>query len=223
MSKHVIERLKAQFGERILETSDFRGDEAAVVAPESWLEVANFLKHDADCAMNQWVDLTAVDYPEREPEQPRFDVLFSVRSFEKRYRIRIKTRLADGKSLPTLTGVWVGADWAEREVFDMFGIKFEGHHDLRRILLYEEFVGHPLRKDYPIEKTQPLMPYRQVDGLVKLPPFGQDEGQPFARVNWADRLRGGDRQVSPAIAVQQGQRRSISETSAGESGADVEE
>jgi len=222
MSKLVIERLRAKFGERILETSDFRGDDAAIVAPESWIEVATFLRDDPECAMNQWVDLTAVDYPEREPEIARFDVLVSVRSFEKKHRVRIKTRVADGKSLPTLTKVWVGADWAEREVFDMFGIKFEGHHDLRRILLYEEFVGHPLRKDYPIEKTQPLIPYRQVDGLAKLPPFGLDEGQPWARVNWADRLRGGDRQVSPAIGVQQGQRRALSETSAAETGADQE-
>lgn len=220
MSKHVIELLKAQFGERILETSDFRGDDTAVIAPESWLEVATFLRDDPECAMNQWVDLTAVDYPEREPEGPRFDVVLSLRSFEKKYRVRIKTRLADGKALPTLTTVWVGADWAEREVFDMFGIKFEGHHDLRRILLYEEFVGHPLRKDYPIEKTQPLMPYRQVDGLSKLPPFGLDEGQPFGRVRWSDRLQGGDRQVSPAIAVQLGQKRALSDSSAGETGAD---
>ncbi len=223
MSKRVIERLRAHVGDRILETSDFRGDDAAVVAPESWVEVATFLKHDADCAMNHFIDLTAVDYPEREPEQPRFEVLVSVRSHATNARVRIKTRLADGKSLPTLTGVWAGADWAEREVFDMFGISFAGHPDQRRILLYEEFVGYPLCKDYPIEKTQPLIPYRKVEGLTKLPPFGQDEGQPWSRIHWAERLRGGDRQVSPAIAVQQGQKRALSDSSAVEVSPDAEE
>ena len=83
----------------------------------------------------------------------------------------------------------------------MFGIKFKGHPDLRRILLYEEFVGHPLRKDYPIDKAQPLVPYREVSEIDKLAPFGIEEGQPFARIDWESRLAGRDEQVSPAIGV----------------------
>jgi NADH-quinone oxidoreductase subunit C len=216
MSKRVLERLKSQFGERILATSDFRGDDTAVVAPGDWLAVAQFLKSDAECAMNQFVDLTAVDYPEREPELPRFEVVLIVRSLSLKQRVCIKTRVADGEALSTLIRVWAGADWAEREVYDMFGLKFQGHPDLRRVLLYEEFVGYPLRKDYPIERTQPLVPYRQVEGLTKLPPFGQDEGQPWARISWRERLGGGDNQVSPAIAVQVGQKRALSESSAHE-------
>jgi NADH-quinone oxidoreductase subunit C len=222
MSKLAIERLQAQFGERILETSDFRGDDSARVASDTWLEAARFLK-DA-CGMNQFTDLTAVDYPEREPEEPRFEVILCVRSLEQKKRVRLKTRVEDGKSLPSLIKVWAGADWAEREVFDMFGIRFEGHPDLRRILLYEEFVGYPLRKDYPIEKTQPLLPYRETAfNVSKLPPFGLDEGQPFGRIRWQDRLRGGDEQVSPAIALQTGQREALSQTSAGGSSAGTEE
>ena len=96
-------------------------------------------------------------------------------------------------------------------------------HDLRRVLLYEEFVGFPLRKDYPIERTQPLIPYRQVEGLSKLPPFGMDEGQPWGRIQWQERLAGRDNQVSPAIAVQVGQKRALSETSAREGNAEAEE
>ncbi|MGB5704298.1 MAG: NADH-quinone oxidoreductase subunit C, partial [Polyangiales bacterium] len=107
-----------------------------------------------------------------------------------------------------------GANWAEREVFDMFGIEFQDHPDLRRILLYEEFIGHPLRKDYPIDKAQPLVPYREVTDITKLPPFGIEEGQPFARIDWEARLAGGDHQVSPAIGVQQGQRRTLSDSEA---------
>ncbi|HEY6881966.1 MAG TPA: NADH-quinone oxidoreductase subunit C [Polyangiales bacterium] len=213
MSKRVLERLSAQFGERILETTDFRGDECAIVAADSWLEVARFLKTDRDCAMNQFTDLTVVDYPEREPELPRFDVVLHVRSLTQKYRIRIKTRVEEDRPLPSLIGVWAGADWAEREAFDMFGIKFEGHPDLRRILLYEEFVGYPLRKDYPIDRTQPLIPYREdAQFLAKLPPFGQDEGQPWTRINWKARLVGDDKQVSPAIALQQGQRSALSQS-----------
>ncbi len=222
MSKVVVERLQAQFGERILETTDFRGDETVRVAPADWAEVAQFLK--TQCGMNHFTDITAVDYPEREPEEPRFEVLLIVRSMQSGQRIRVKTRVEDGKSLPTLEKIWAGADWGEREIFDMFGIKFEGHHDLRRILLYEEFVGHPLRKDYPIEKTQPLMPYRETAvNVAKLPPFGADEGQPFSRIQWQERLKGRDQQVSPAIAVQTGQRRALSESSAGQSSAGTEE
>jgi len=224
MSQRVIERLQAQFGERIVQTSNFRGDDMALINPDSWVEVATFVKTDAECALTHFTDLTAVDYPEREPELPRFDVILCARSLEKRQRVILKTRIADGQSLPTLTKVWAGADWAEREVFDMFGIKFEGHPDLRRILLYEEFVGFPLRKDYPIDRTQPLVPYRELPGQVtKLAPFGQDEGQPWGRIEWHNRLEGGDRQVSPAIAVQVGQKRALSETSAGEGGAEAEE
>ncbi len=222
MSKLVLERLSAQFGERILETSDFRGDEVARIAPESWLEIAQFLK--GECGMNQFTDMTAVDYPEREPEEPRFDVVLCVRSLGCGQRVRIKTRVPDVKSLPTLTTVWAGADWGEREIFDMFGIRFDGHPDLRRILLYEEFQGYPLRKDYPIEKTQPLIPYRETsDHVAKLPPFGPDEGQPFGRIQWQERLRGRDQQVSPAIAVQTGQRQALSQSSAGENTAGTEE
>lgn len=85
---------------------------------------------------------------------------------------------------------------------------------MRRVLLYEEFEGYPLRKDYPIDRTQPLVPYRQTEGLTKLPPFGQTEGQPFNRIDWQARLAGGNKQVSPAIGVQQGQRDALSQSSA---------
>ena len=220
MSQLVLDRLKAQFGERILETTSFRGDDTARVAKQDWIEIATFLKNDPECTCKHFTDLTAVDYPEREPEDERFEVILLVRSLEKKQRAILKTRVADGESLATLIGVWGGADWAEREVFDMFGIKFEGHPDLRRILLYDEFVGYPLRKDYPIDRTQPLMPYRELPGQVtKLPPFGQDEGQPWGRIQWQERLQGKDQQVSPAIAVQVGQRRALSDSSAHESGA----
>jgi len=212
MSQAVVDRLNAQFGERVLETSDAFGDHEVVVALKDWVEVAQFMKDDGDLQMDHFIDLTAVDYPER--ESARFDVVLMTRSSVTGARIRLRTRAKDGEEPGTLAGTWSGANWAEREVWDMFGIKFNGHPDMRRILLYEEFVGHPLRKDYPIDKAQPLVPYREVSDIDKLPPFGIEEGQPFARIDWESRLSGGDNQVSPALGVQQGQRRALSDSEA---------
>jgi len=211
MSKKVLDRLASAFGDRILEATSFRGDDQAVVAPKDWKEIAAFLRDDASCAMDHFLDLTAADYPER--DGPRFDVLLFLRSTKLNYRVRLKTRVGDGDSLASLMSVWPGADWGEREIYDMFGVKFEGHPDMRRILLYDEFDGFPLRKDYPIEKTQPLVAYRNVEGIDKLPPFGPDEGQPFSRIDWNARLEGKDLPVSPAISVQVGKRKALSQGS----------
>ncbi len=214
MSERVLRRLREQFGEGILETSAYRGDEQAVVEPALWKAAALFLRDDPQTAMDHFIDLTAVDYPEREPELPRFDVILVVRSLEKKHRVRLKTRVGEGQPLDSLVQVWVGANWAEREVWDMFGIRFAGHPDLRRILLYEEFEGHPLRKDYPIDRPQPLVPYREADHLEKLPPFGVEMGQPWARVDWQARLRGEGRPASPALGVEQGWARTLSDSEA---------
>lgn len=209
MSQKVLDRLKAELGARVLATSSFRGDDEAVVAPANWIVAARLLRDDPFCAMNHFIDLTAIDYPEREPSIPRFDVVLCLRSLEKNHRVRLKTRVRDGEPLESLCPIWQGANWTEREVWDLFGIPFKDHPDLRRILMYEEFVGHPLRKDYPIQKTQPLVAYRDVPP-AKLAPFGDDMGSPFGRIDWLARLGGGDRQVSPAIAEQVGQRPALS-------------
>jgi len=214
MSQAVLDRLSTQFGERILATSDAFGDHEARVAVKDWVEVAQFIKDDAELQMDHFIDLTAIDYPER--KSARFDLTLIMRSSVNGARIRLRTHVEDGEEPGTLSGLWAGANWAEREVWDMFGIKFKDHPDMRRILLYEEFVGHPLRKDYPIDKAQPLVPYREVSEIEKLAPFGIEEGQPFARIDWESRLAGRDEQVSPAIGVQQGQRRSLSDSEAAE-------
>jgi NADH-quinone oxidoreductase subunit C len=99
----------------------------------------------------------------------------------KKHRVRVKTRVSGADPrVATLTGVWAGANWQEREVFDMYGVKFEGHPDLRRILMYEEFEGFPLRKDYPANRAQPLVSYRE-GTFNKLGPFLHDEGMPLNR------------------------------------------
>ena len=101
------------------------------------------------------------------------------------HRLRAKATVGrrDGSraEIDSWSGLWGAANWAERECFDMFGIIFRGHPDLRRILLYPEFVGHPLRRDYPAQHIQPLVPFRDVDNIEKLPPFGRTEGMSFGR------------------------------------------
>jgi NADH-quinone oxidoreductase subunit C len=218
VSAKVQKRLKAEFGDAILEADSFRGDERALVAPKDWVRVAEFLRDDPACSMNHFGDFTAVDWPERDGE--RFELVLYVRSVQHAHRIFLRTWIADGKDAPTLSKVWAGANWAEREIYDMFGVKFAGHKDMRRILLYEEFEGYPLRKDYPIDRAQPLVEYRTDEGTTKLPPFGIDEGQPFARIDWEERLAGRDAQVSPSMAVQQGQARALSDSDAAEQQAE---
>jgi NADH-quinone oxidoreductase subunit C len=181
MSKKVLELLEQRFGGAILETHSSYGDDTAVVDPARWREIALFLRDDPRCAFDMFTDLTAVDYM---GQDPRFEVVCHLRSLDRVHRIRIKTRVGDadgeGAELDSLVPVWRGANWYERETFDMFGVIFKGHPDLRRILMYPEFVGHPLRKDYPAEKTQPLVEYRK-GPFEKLPPFGPEEGLPFGR------------------------------------------
>ena len=181
MSKRVLDRLKQTFGDAILETHAQHGDETAVVDPARWKEIARFLRDDDRCAMNHFIDLTAVDFLGR--REPRFEVVLHLRSLEKGHRLRLKTRVGDayGESVEvdSVTPIWSGANWFERETFDMFGIVFRGHPDLRRLLMYPEFVGHPLRKDYPANKIQPLVELRSVPD--KMPPFGPDEGMSFGR------------------------------------------
>lgn len=180
MSKAVLDLLKQRFGDAILETHSQFGDDTAVIDPASWYDVGYFLKHDPRVAMNLFIDLTAVDFPDRDP---RFEVVCHLRSIDRGHRIRIKARVGtegDSPELDSLVSVWRGANWFERETFDMFGVTFLGHPDLRRILMYPEFKGHPLRKDYPANKIQPLIEFRK-GTTGKLPPFGPDEGLSFGR------------------------------------------
>jgi NADH-quinone oxidoreductase subunit C len=206
VGEKVIERLKTVFGDRIVTTSCFRGQHTARVNPADWLPVATFLRDDPGTAMELLVDLTAVDYLPRDPQKPRFEVVLIARSISQNHLVRVATDVADGGQLDSLVPVWRAADWAEREVYDMFGIGFRGHPNLRRILLYDQFEGHPLRKDYPIAQTQPIVPYRNVEGTEKLPPFGDQEGKPWSRIDWPERVSGQSYATSPALSLQQAER-----------------
>jgi NADH-quinone oxidoreductase subunit C len=114
-----------------------------------------FLRDDPELAFDMLTDLTCVDYLGQEP---RFEMVYHLYSVAKNHRLRVKARVAEPScEIDTLVPLWPSANWMEREVWDLYGVRFTGHPDLRRILLYEEFQGHPLRKDYAKERRQPLV------------------------------------------------------------------
>ncbi len=153
--------LRARFGDDIRSVHAFRGDLTAEVTPSHLVEICRYLRDDAETAFDLLVDVTAVDYL---GSTPRFELVYHLKSLTRGHRLRIKARVPeDDPRIASLVGVWRGADWLERETWDMYGIRFDGHPDLRRIYLYEEFEGHPLRKDYPKERRQPLVTRADLD------------------------------------------------------------
>lgn len=150
MSRELVARLQREFGPALLRTADAHGDAAVWVAPERLPAVLRHLRDAEACEM--LLDVAGVDYPEREK---RFEVNYLLRSLARRHRVRVKVDVAEGEAVPSATPLWRSADWHEREVYDLFGVPFAGHPDLRRILCHHEFEGHALRKDYPVELGQP--------------------------------------------------------------------
>lgn len=139
--------------------ADLARGQAVVSVPRGRaLEALRVLRDDPELAFDVLADLTAVDYLGREP---RFEVVYQLNSLARRHRVRVKVGVpGDDPTIASAAPLWNAALWAEREVWDLFGIRFAGHPDLRRILMYPEFEGHPLRKDYPVNKRQPLVPER---------------------------------------------------------------
>lgn len=138
--------LQQQFGDQIPEFLSYRDQNFLVAKPEAVVRILEYLKYEGD--FDYLVDLTAVHWPKR--EGAAFDLIYILYSFARNERIRIKTKIADGYKPATVTTVHSTANWMEREVYDMFGLEFEGHPDLRRILMPDDWSGHPLRKDYSI-------------------------------------------------------------------------
>jgi len=188
VSQLALDKLKARFGAAILETHSNFGDDTAVVEPGQWKAVAKFLREDPELDFDMPVDLCGVDYPAR-GDAGRTEVVMHLYSISKKHRIRLKARVGDEDmehaELNSVTSIWPGMNWLERETFDMSGVRFRGHPDLRRILMYPEFEGHPLQKTYPADRIQPLVPYRTEEEagvpLEKQAPFGPDEGMAFGR------------------------------------------
>lgn len=199
MTDLVSERVRATFPHAVVETHQQHGDDTIVVRREALLDILRYLRDELDFRMP--LDVTCVDRlamgekprdyvealnpPLTDPDpvprgpglKPRFEVVYHLRSLTRTRGqvIRVKVRVEEDDCwVPSAVGLFKGFDWFEREVFDMFGVRFEGHPDLRRILLYPEFQGYPLRKDYPRRGHQPRVPMPRLQG-DEIPGFTRDE------------------------------------------------
>ena len=155
-----VDCLRARYPEQVLEVAYHAGAALVRLGKEKFEEILRFLRDDVETRFDYLSNLTAVHWPQR--PKP-FEVVYHLVSIPKRHRVTLKLDLAEGEEAPTACGVWPTANWHEREVFDLFGIRFAGHPDLTRILMTDEWVGHPLRKDYPLEGNPgDHVQYRQV-------------------------------------------------------------
>ncbi|MGD1155501.1 MAG: NADH-quinone oxidoreductase subunit C [Terriglobia bacterium] len=148
-SSPLLDELQKRFPGAISEAVIFRNMPSLNVVKEQVVAVCEFLKSGEGGAYSLLTDETAVDYPKREK---RFDIIYHLYSFRRNDRLRLRVQVGEGENVPSVTGVWPTANWLEREIYDMFGVVYEGHPDLKRILMPDGWVGHPLRKDYDILK-----------------------------------------------------------------------
>jgi NADH-quinone oxidoreductase subunit C len=143
-----VEKLKEKFPASVLEVTTFRGEVNVTVEKKDIYEICKFLYSDPDLEYHMLTDLCGVDYF---PQAPRFEVVYLLYSFKNNHRLRLKTKVGEGESVLSVESIWKVANWYEREAYDLLGITFENHPDLRRIMLWDGYEGHPLRKDFPVE------------------------------------------------------------------------
>jgi len=143
-----VKKLQEKFPASIVEVTTFRNEVTLSVQKKDIFEICKFLFSDPDLQYNLLTDLCGVDFF---PEAPRFEIVYHLHSIKNNQRLRVKTRVGENETIPTVESIWKAANWYEREAYDLFGITFENHPDLRRILLWDGYEGHPLRKDFPVE------------------------------------------------------------------------
>ncbi len=152
--------VQEQFPSVVLSFHNHRGDETISIDRDYIVPVCKFIRDDPRLKMQMLVDVTAVDYL---GEEPRFEVVYHFKSLAMGQRLRVKARVPEGDCrIDSIHELWLCANWYERECFDMYGIHFNNHPNLKRLLMYEEFEGYPLRKDYPVDGQQPRVPLREV-------------------------------------------------------------
>lgn len=168
----IAELIKEQYPDDVLEINDFRNQVFLTVTKEKVKDILKYLHNDDTLSFDYLVDLCAVDYLDR--KEPRFEVVYNLFSIKMRHFIRIKTQLKedtpeepDNLSIDSVVDLWRGANWHERECYDMFGIRFNGHPDLRRVLMPEDWEGFPLRKDYPLKSDLGDMEWKEYKDLIE--------------------------------------------------------
>jgi len=144
-----VEKVREKYGDALREVVYFRGEETLVVDPVRIAEICRFLKEDPEMDFDMLLDITGIHFLEREYS---YEIVYLLLSLRRRLRLRLRARLGEEGEIDTVAGVWSTANWHEREAFDLVGIRFRGHPDLRRIIMPEDFAGHPLRKDFPLEQ-----------------------------------------------------------------------
>jgi NADH-quinone oxidoreductase subunit C len=143
-----VKKLQEKFPASVLEVKTFRDEVNVTVQKKDIFEICKFLYSDPDLQYQMLTDLCGVDFF---PESPRFEVVYLLCSMKKQQRLRLKIKVGDSESVSSVESIWKAANWLEREIYDLFGISFDNHPDLRRILLWDGYEGHPLRKDFPVE------------------------------------------------------------------------
>ena len=152
----ILEKIQNRFVSEILGSHQDKGDLTVIVRKDDLHKILEFLKTDPDLSFEILMDVCGVDYLKM-GEKPRFEAVYHLYSVSKNHRLRLRVKVPEeDMMLPSAIDLWKSADWHEREAFDMFGFQFEGHPNLKRLLLFEGFEGHPLRKDYPMEKRQKI-------------------------------------------------------------------
>jgi len=147
----VLTRLQERCGDEIQEVTTWRHETTVILRLSGLLRVGRILRDDPDLAFDFLSSVTGVDRLNLPESHPRFEVVYHLYSLGHKWRLRLKVRVDEGEAVPSVTSIWETATWHEREVFDLFGVTFSNHPDLRRILMPEDWQGHPLRKDYPVE------------------------------------------------------------------------
>ena len=176
MSVAALQRIAERFPDAVVQGYTLHGDETLVIDAAHLIEVARFCKDDPALDFKLPVSVTCVDYID---EKPRFELVYTLYSITKKHRIRLKVRVPEEEpEVPTTRDVWRGMDWWERYCWDMYGIRFSGRGPMRRLWMYEEFEGHPLRKDYPLRGRQPLIPEADIRDIYRGP--GPGPGSPPA-------------------------------------------
>jgi NADH-quinone oxidoreductase subunit C len=171
VSAFALDRIAERFPQALAERSvDRTGGQWGVVRPDALPAVMQLAKNDPDLAFKVFTSIDAVDRLQLLENTPRFEVVYFAFSVSRNEHLRLKVRVPEERpEVPSITSVYQGANWWERFVWDFYGIRFLGHPNLRRILMYEEFQGHPLRKDYPLRGRQPLIPERPIEDIFRGP------------------------------------------------------
>jgi NADH-quinone oxidoreductase subunit C len=166
-----MDRVAAAYPDAVVERYQDRGGGEWLVAKKELIrDIASLLKNDPALDFKLFLSMDGVDRLQLPESQPRFEVVYLFYSLSRHEHVRLKVRVEEqAPEVPSITSVYQGANWYERFVWDFYGVRFTGHPDLRRVLMYEEFKGHPLRKDYPLRGRQPLIPERPLKDIFRGP------------------------------------------------------